>query len=409
MDIIMLALPRWDGPYSSTAFSMAKELARKNRVFYIDNPFTLKDLASGMNSPQVRRRIRSLMLWKSSITDFGDNDRQLVCVTPPPALPVNFLPPGFGYDAVSGLNDLVFFRAMQQLMTRFNITDFIFVNVYNPFYGRQFPKWFKPRSFIYYSVDNIAKSAYVNKHGPRLEREMMRRADLTLTTSRELWNQARRLTSNAHYLPNAADIGLFLRKTPINIERPAELTQVSTPVIVYTGHIDIRLDYDLVRAILARHPDKTLLMVGPHSISKELYDELKAYPNMLFVGAKRLSELPAYLYHSHCAIIPFKCDELTMSIYPLKVNEYLAAGLPVVSTSFSEDIRAFGDVVEIGASEAEFCDKITAMIGNDHEDVRSARIKVASGNNWENRAQRFWEIVERSLATAHLNSMAPIS
>jgi len=130
---------------------------------------------------------------------------------------------------------------------------------------------------------------------------------------------------------------------------------------------------------------------------------------MLFVGAKRLSELPAYLYHSHCAIIPFKCDELTMSIYPLKVNEYLAAGLPVVSTSFSEDIRAFGDVVEIGASEAEFCDKITAMIGNDHEDVRSARIKVASGNNWENRAQRFWEIVERSLATAHLNSMAPIS
>jgi teichuronic acid biosynthesis glycosyltransferase TuaH len=403
MDIIMLALPRWDGPYSSTAFSMARELSKKDRVFYIDNPFTLKDLAWGMNSSRMRGRMKSLLLWKSAIADTNDSYRQLVCVTPPPALPVNFLPPGFGYDMISSFNDYVFFDAMRRLMERFSITEFIYVNVYNPFYGRKFPEWFKPRAFVYYSVDNIARSKYVCKHGPRLEATMIRRADMTLTTSRELWSKARKFTSNAYYLPNAADIGLFMRKLPINIERPAELRQVNTPIVIYTGHIDVRLDYSLVRAILARHIDKTLVMVGPRSISRELYEDLKAYPNMLFVGGRALSELPAYLSHSQCAIIPFKCDELTRSIYPLKVNEYLAAGLPVVSTSFSEDIRSFANVVEIGDSETDFCDRISVAICNDHEESRNSRIRVASCNNWESRARRFWEIVGRNIGNSAKN------
>lgn len=407
----MLALPRWDGPYSSTAFSMAKELSKKNRVFYIDNPFTIKDIVSGFRSKQIRRRLKAFLKGENAITDLSESGRQLFCVTPPPSLPVNFLPAGSVYDVFAGLNDLIFFRAMKQLMRSFNIREFIFVNVYNPFYGRTFPEWFRPRTFIYYSVDNMAHSRYVSKHGPALEAVMMQQADLVLTTSRELWNQACLLTSNAHYLPNAADIGLFVRNEHINIERPAEFRSVATPIIIYTGHIDVRLDYDLVRAILASHPDKTLAMVGPHSIGKELYEELKAYPNILFVGGRTLSQLPAYLHHSDCAIIPFKCNELTKSIYPLKVNEYLAAGLPVVSTPFSEDIQGFSDVIEIGDSETGFCDKISMAIGNDHEGVRKARVNVASGNNWENRAQRFWEIVGSCLGmnTPHLNSMAPMS
>src|SRR6187399_652951 len=101
MDIIMLALPRWDGPYSSTAFSMAKELARSNRVFYIDNPFTFKDVVSGMKLPQIRRRLPSLLRGRNAVKNLSDEGRQLYCVTPPPMFPANFLPAGTSYEILS--------------------------------------------------------------------------------------------------------------------------------------------------------------------------------------------------------------------------------------------------------------------------------------------------------------------
>jgi teichuronic acid biosynthesis glycosyltransferase TuaH len=406
----MLALPRWDGPYSSTAFSMAKELARRNRVFYIDNPFTLKDVLTGGNRPQIRHRMPYLLTGRNAVKDLSDEGRQLFCVTPSPMFPANFLPAGWAYDTASGWNDKIFFRSMRRIIEQFQIRDFIFVNVYNPFYGRRFPSFFRPKMFIYYSVDNIGQSAYVSRHGPRLEAEVMRRADLSLTTSRELWNQARRRSSSAYYLPNAADIGLFLRRPHINIERPEEFKDLDTPIIVYTGHIDVRVDLHLVRQILRHHPNKTLVMIGPHSIDQEAYDELSAFPNMRFLGRRDISQLPAYLYHSHCAIIPFKCNELTRSIYPLKVNEYLAAGLPVVSTSFSEDIQGFANVIEIGESSVDFCYKIATAIRYDSDDSRKQRIEVASSNTWESRAQRFWEIVGKFVSSpGQSNSIAPMS
>jgi teichuronic acid biosynthesis glycosyltransferase TuaH len=410
MDVVIFALPRWDGPYSSTAFSLAKELSRNNRVFYIDNPFTWKDIAKGFRSRQIEKRLSHLLTGRNAETNLSDEGRQMYCITPPPMLPANFLPEGVMYERVSRWNDRVFFGAMKKLIDRFSIRNFIFVNVYNPFYGRNFPSFFKPRLFIYYSVDNIAHSRYVSRHGPRLEDELMRKADLALTTSRELWNQARSKASSAYYLPNAADTALFTRRPSIYIERPADLGDIATPIIIYSGHIDVRVDLDLVRSILRKHPDKTLVMVGPHSLEASVYHELAAFPNMKFLGRRDLSQLPAYLHHSHCAIIPFRCNELTRSIYPLKVNEYLAAGLPVVSTAFSEDIQGFRDVIEIAESHNDFCNKISLAISDDSEVSKSQRVNVAAGNNWENRAKRFWEIVDKFIASSsYSNSIAPMS
>lgn len=404
----MLALPRWDGLYSSTAFSLARELSKKNRVFYIDNPFTIKDVAVGFRAPRVRKRMKALLFGDELCTNLGDATHNLVAVTPPVTLPINFLPEGNMYEWFSRVNDKIFFSAVKKIIDRFLIRDFIFINVFNPFYGRHFPKFFKPRLFIYYSVDNIGHSLYVQKHGPRLENAIIKKANLALTTSKDLLNTAIKKTDRAYYLPNAADVSLFTRKPGGRGPVPEEFKSIKTPIIIFTGHIDVRVDDGLLVSILENHPDKTLVMLGPHSLSREKYDKLAAYPNMLFLGRRDLAELPAYLYHAHCAIIPFKCDELTKSIYPLKVNEYLAAGLPVVSTPFSEDIEGFRDVIHISDSNIDFCYKISEAIDSDKEQTRKAREKVASGNNWENRASRFWEIVNDHVA-AHSNSIAPMS
>lgn len=395
MDIIMLALPRWDGDYSSTAWSLAKEFSRTRRVFYIDNPFTVKEFLAGFKSRQIKSRTKALLTGRSAYKTINPN---LITVTPRLTVPVNFLPEGPLYDRLSAFNDGILFRTVRKLLNDFKIKDFIFINSFNPFYARKWPDFFKPALYVYHTVDDISHSKYIHKHGPRLEAAAIKEANLTFTTSMELKRLKSALTQNIHYLPNAADVSLFRNSLNGTFKMPQELKTITRPIVAYTGHLDGRLDYDLLKFVFTAHPDKVFLMIGPASIDKTLYEELAAFPNVVFTGKKDLSELPAYLHYAHCTIIPFKCNTLTKSIYPLKVNEYLAAGKPVISTPFSDDILMFKGTIEIADNYEAFSQAIGASIKNDSPEKVHARQCAADQNTWEARAESFWSVIDTYLS-----------
>ena len=120
-------------------------------------------------------------------------------------------------------------------------------------------------------------------------------------------------------------------------------------------------------------------------------------PNVIFTGGKHITELPAFLQHFDVAIIPFLLNKLTASIYPLKINEYLAAGKPVVATNFSEDIRSFANDVYLAKDENEFVNLINLAIAEDSPEKALQRNATACSNTWEERVREFWEIVEKTL------------
>jgi len=93
-------------------------------------------------------------------------------------------------------------------------------------------------------------------------------------------------------------------------------------------------------------------------------------------------------------LIPFLCNALTESIYPLKINEYLAAGKPVVSTSFSDDIRSFADCIYLAQNHADFINLIDDAISENNPDLVQHRFERANSNTWAARIRQFWEIVE---------------
>jgi glycosyltransferase involved in cell wall biosynthesis len=103
--------------------------------------------------------------------------------------------------------------------------------------------------------------------------------------------------------------------------------------------------------------------------------------------------LPAYLQHFDCCIIPYKVNKLTASIYPLKINEYLAAGKPVVSTHFSDDIYTFRDHAFIAETHDQFIRMIDVAIEENNSTKKIARIAAAQANSWEKRVKEFWDIV----------------
>lgn len=392
MDIVILALARWDGAYSSTAFSIAKELSKTNRVFYIDNPFTLKDMVSGWRSAQIRKRVLSLLFGIKPCHQLAGN-KNFFWVAPPAILPINFLPPGKVYDFFSRINTLGITKTLKKIFRENQIDNFIFLNIFNPFYLSDIKK-FNPACSVYYCVDNMVESKYIGKHGVEHERKIMRQFDFTISTSKFLQKYAATYSRESHYLPNAADFSLF--KTALLIgddQRPIELQHVTTKVVGYIGNVEDRIDFDLLHEVIKSNSDKCFLFIGPINSDQFIKKGFNLLPNVISSGKKNLQELPRYLRFIDCAIIPFKKNKLTEGIYPLKINEYLAAGRPVVCTSFSEDILGFKDIIQIADSPYAFSQAIQLAIETDNEQNRQGRIDKASTNTWQDRAEKFRHLV----------------
>jgi teichuronic acid biosynthesis glycosyltransferase TuaH len=393
-DIVMLALPRWDGPYASTAYSLARALSQHTRVFYIDNPFTVKDYFKKKDTDQVVRRKNALLHGEDIFMMPDVQYPNLIAVTPRLVLPVNWLSQGFIYDKLSQLNDSIVSAAMNKILKIFAIRKYVFINSFNPLYGKYFSLDVKPALTVYQSVDDISQAPYMEKHGTRLENEAVKKADFTIVTSSELKKLKSAHSSKVFLLPNAAQVALFQRAVKEDLRMPAEIKKIPADkkIICYTGNICQRLDYELIVKTAKAHSDKIILMIGPFARNTYLDFGLDKIPNIIFAGKKKIEELPAYLKYSDCAIIPFLCNQLTKSIYPLKINEYLSAGRPVVTTNFSEDILNFREVAEVSESHQDFINLIDKVIYHDSEDKEKARVAFSSANNWEARAHHFIDL-----------------
>jgi glycosyltransferase involved in cell wall biosynthesis len=123
-------------------------------------------------------------------------------------------------------------------------------------------------------------------------------------------------------------------------------------------------------------------------LEKDKVAKLDKLPNTKFWDAKRLEELPDFLKRFDAGIIPFIKNDLTAGIYPMKINEYLAAGIPVISTDFAA-LPEFGSFVSTTSGQEAFVQAVVENLCNDTPEKRKQRIAVAQGNSWEKRAEQF--------------------
>ncbi len=394
-DIFIFSLSRWDEGYSSPAFSLAKEFAKKNRVFYMSHPFSLRDVVKFYNEPRISKRKSALFFGRDRYETIGGYPNPLISVTPKATLPINWMPSGRLYDSLLSWNNRSVISAIRQTIKDYDVKDFVYINSFDPYYATKLPKDIQPLVSVYQSIDDMEEEAYIAKHGARLEAKAFADADFCIATSRTLTNNAAQYANHAHLLPNAADLSIFNKARTIRYPYPKELRGFERKkVIGYTGNInEVRIHYDLLRKVALAHKDKVLLMVGPLNSNDYKDFGLDQIPNIVFTGGKDINELPSYLQHMDCTLIPFLCNKLTKSIYPLKINEYLAAGKAVVATNFSEDIRSFGEVIEVAKSDDEFIQLIDKAIAEDSPEKMTERVTVATSNTWEARVAQFWDLV----------------
>jgi len=396
LPIVMLSMSRWDSPISSASWSLAQEFARSQPVFYVDYPYTFLDYKREKELESVKSR-------KLALLGKGDATRLLAenlwSITPPLMFPINWLPPGHAYTFVRNLNNKKMASSIKKALKAHGFHDFILWNSFNPIYLSSFKGQLHPKLSVYHSRDAIgAINEYTRKHGVSSEIEAIGKYDLALASSTKL---AKDLTNYSKkdvlLFANGGNIELFSRAWKEVIELPKDLANIPKPIIGYVGNICQRQDYALLEKIAQQNPDKSLVFIGPREDHLHTDIKMDRFPNVYFLGPKNLKILPDYLSFFDCAIIPFLRNDLTESIYPLKINEYLAAGQSVVTTNFSDDIASFKEVIWLANTHEEFLAYIKTAIENQSLAIKRKRFESAENNSWGNRIEMFWELVQQKV------------
>jgi glycosyltransferase involved in cell wall biosynthesis len=246
-----------------------------------------------------------------------------------------------------------------------------------------------PSLVVYHCVDDIAAQEGIDEASFRAaEERFVARADLVLASAPPLWERMRAMGARRVLeAPNVADVDRFataLQDGPVD----AALDALPRPRVVFTGAIAAKkLDLELLRELAMARPERTLALVGPVGLGDPHTDvtALEALPNVHLLGHRDLEALPAVLRGADVAIIPYRRSRLTDSIFPMKVFEYLAAGLPVVATAMPS-LAGVPDVVRAEDPRA-FLEAVDAALLDDDRAARAARSARARGRSWAARLQ----------------------
>jgi glycosyltransferase involved in cell wall biosynthesis len=219
-------------------------------------------------------------------------------------------------------------------------------------------------------------------------------ADLVLASSPPLAARLGEVSGKVVAMTNVADTERFshaLEEGPVD---PA-LAALPAPRIVFTGAIvSTKLDLDLIVALARAKPDWSFALVGPIGPGDPNTDvsALAREPNVHLLGKRRYEELPDVLRGADAALIPYALNELTASIFPMKVYEYLAAGLPVVATPLPS-LEGVEGIVTAGDAAGTVA-RLEELLAADGPEARGARSRLAAGHSWEGRLDEIAAVLQ---------------
>jgi len=249
----------------------------------------------------------------------------------------------------------------------------------------------RPRVLIYDVMDDLASFKGAPAQLTLRQRKALKYADVVFTGGRSLQRSiVQRRPEGTHCFPSGVD--------PAHYAPAAELRRKGArPVAGYVGVIDERLDLDLIRDLAASLPGWEIRMVGP--VLKIDPAILPRAANVTYPGSARYADLPAVMAGFHVALMPFALNEATRSISPTKTLEYLAAGLPVVSTRVPDVVSDFSELVDFqddGTGFAEACHRVERHCPR----ARATKAEqLLHWNHWDTIAQRMEQLVARTGAT----------
>lgn len=323
MDFLAFSHLRWDFAYQRPQHLLSR-CSRNSRVFFCEEPVY-------RDTPRPTVRIE-------------EKGESLVVATPE-------LPLGLEQrDAFAAQATL-----LQKLLRDFCIEEYV-LWYYTPM-ARKFTQQLRPAAIVYDCMDELTAFRGAPPGLRDAEAELLQVADLVFTGGRSLYEAKKHLHPAVHCFPSSIDLTHFATARH-KLDGAADQIAIPHPRIGFCGVIDERADLELLARTAALRPEWHFVMVGP--IAKISESDLPRSANIHYLGAKAYGEIPRYMAAWDVAILPFALNESTRFISLTKTPEYLAAGLPVVSTPIADVMSDYGDrgLVEIADSPSSFVEAI---------------------------------------------------
>lgn len=197
--------------------------------------------------------------------------------------------------------------------------------------------------------------------------------------------------ARTYVVPNGVDAGLFRQSEGV---APLAISRLPYPRIGVVGMLDRRTDVHLLETLALRHPEWSLVMVGPVS-SRDTghFAVLRSRPNVHFLGAQAVADLPGYIGALDVGLIPYVINEYTSRILSLKLFEYSAMGVPTISTPLPE-LQNYVPNVSLCDGPDQFEQGIAKAIRSRSAQRKAELTRFAEENTWTTRARQVAAIVE---------------
>ncbi len=377
-DIVCVGFADWDTELWTNQHHLMSRLATENRVLFVESLGLRRPQLAGRDLARIARRLRRGVAPPREVDGLH--------VLSPLVLPLH------GNALVRALNGRLLPALVRRAARHLGMHRPI-LWAYVPQAEALLPA-LDPSLVVYHCVDDIAAQPGIDAASFRAaERRFVERADLVLASAPTLAERMRKLVQDTHggahvvQAPNVADTALFataLEPGPID----AALAALPRPRIVFTGAIvATKLDLPLILALARARPQWSFALVGPIGPGNPRMDVsmLRAEPNIHLLGPRSYSELPAVLRGAQAGLIPYAANTLTRSIFPMKVYEYLAAGLPILATP----LPALAEVPDVAtAPDARgIAELIERELIADSPERRAERSRAAALHSWERRLE----------------------
>jgi len=384
-DIVCISSIDWDFIWQIHQQTMATLAEQGNRVLFVENTGVrtprLRDLA------RLRHRVRN---WWRGTKGFRQERDNLFVYSP------LFVP--FPYSRVARwINRALLFRALRRWMVAADFhRPIVWTFLPSPL-ALDLISAVRPSLVVYYCADDFAASSPAARRIARSEERLFRDAGLVFVTSEPLRARAARYSDRVYLVPGGVDFEAFERVRNSSDQVPPDLAALPRPVVGYVGGLHQWIDQDLLVALSARLPDATFALLGPPQTD---VSRLAAQPNVHLLGARAHGDVPRYIKGFDVGIVPYGVSAYTANVYPVKVNEYLAMGTPVVSTDLPE-LRRFnaehGDLVRIAGDAERFAAEIRQALAPALPSDVAKRIEVARRNSASNRLETMTRLIEATL------------
>jgi glycosyltransferase involved in cell wall biosynthesis len=369
----------WGGDPTSNNHIMWR-LAAKNRILWV-NSIAMR--RPSMNGRDLKRLFVKLGRTLGSCRQLAPN----IHVLNPLVIPLPAVAP------VVRLNNAILAATLRRTCRRLGLRDPILWSFF-PNIGGLVGK-LGERLVVYQCVDDHAEFSGMDRASLRQqEHRLLAAADLVFTSSELLCRERGQYNPNTVFIPHGVDFAHFSRAVDGHTSIVSDLEKVRRPIIGFIGALADFVDLDLVADVARLRPDWSFVMVGRRwGTSLNAVSDL---PNVHLLGPRPYESLPSYCRGFDVGIIPFRINNLTVRANPLKLREYLAAGLPVVSTSLPE-VAKYHNLVRIAHGRDEFVREIEQALKERGEPFVGMRLSAMRQESWDRRVEQFSEHVEEAL------------